>query len=202
MKPEQRMHGRVGSWIIAVTVVVVVMGALWIAVTMSGLSADNSRLEQQATASERKASTRDQQLRDLAAQVRKLGGTPVVVPPPGVAGSPGVAGQPGAPGRPGAAGSPGRSGGAGSPGPTGPAGPSGTQGAAGAPGQAVTGPPGPAGPTGPAGKDGKDGTDGKDGSPPSSFSWTYLGVTYQCTPTSDDSTAYDCQPAGAGRTAR
>lgn len=136
---------------------------------------------QQIRALDQKASTRDAQLRALAAQVRRLGGTPVVTPP--AAGSPGI---PGATGPPGPAGPTGRPG-AGTPGPTGP---TGGQGPAGPAGQSVTGPPGPAGPAGPAGKDGKDGA---DGSPPTSWTWTYLGVTYICTQTAPGSTTYECQ---------
>lgn len=195
---EHRVPGHIRSSVVAVGVVAIAMLALWVAVTMSGLSADNTTLQKRAAAQDQQATIRDQQVRDLAAQVRRYGGTPVVAPPPpAAAGSPGVAGQPGASGasgRPGVSGSPGASGTQGRAGVVGPSG------AAGPPGQSVTGPTGPTGPTGasgPAGKDGTDGkagADGKDGSPPSSWTFTYLGVTYRCTPSSTGSTQYDCQP--------
>lgn len=160
----------------------------------------NARLETQRSTAEhdrvtlaQQASVRDQQIRDLAAQVRRMGGTPVVSPPPGPAGSPGQPGASGSQGRPGVAGKSGQPGASvtGPPGKTGPTGAS------------VTGPPGPVGPAGSAGKDGKDGadgkpgSDGKDGSPPSSWTWTdQLGTTYTCTRTSPGATTYDCQPSG------
>lgn len=173
------------GWVIAWSVLFVGLG-LWV---NAGQDAQRSAQQRDRVTLAQQASVRDQQIRDLAAQVRRLGGTPVVTPPPpGPAGSPGAAGQPGVPG------AVGRSGTAGSPGPIGP---SGGRGPVGVPGQSVTGPPGPAGPAGKDGADGKDGKDGKDGSPPSSWTWTYLGVTYTCTPTSAGSSTYDCQPSGA-----
>lgn len=132
----------------------------------------------------------------LAQQVRDLGGTPKVTPSPGPAGR---AGQPGQPGRAGASGQPGRSGSTGPSGKPGSAGASGPPGTPGSPGTAgQPGEQGPAGPPGKDGADGKDGTDGKDGSPPSSWTWTYLGVTYICTPTSEGATTYTCEPDGVG----
>lgn len=105
-----------------------------------------------ATSSASDAASRAQQLYD---QVKRLGGTPVVQPPPPVAVGPaGPAGQTGATG------------------PTGPTGAAGQsppclltpqqcQGTDGKPG--TDGTPGPAGPAGPAGKDGQPGADGKPG---------------------------------------
>jgi Collagen triple helix repeat (20 copies) len=133
----------------------------------------------------------------LAQQVRDLGGVPKVSPqpgPPGVSGSPGSAGQPGQNGRNGSNGSPGTAGATGKQGSTGVKGPPGPAGATGVEGP--PGPSGPAGPVGPAGKDGKDGADGKDGSAPTGWTFTYLGVTYACTPDSAGATTYSCAPQG------
>lgn len=135
--------------------------------------------------------------RILAQQVRDLGGTPRVTPEPGPtgpAGSPGPSGQPGAPGSPGQNGRNGTNGLTGS---TGPAGPKGTQGAQGSPGPAgANGPQGATGPAGPKGDPGATGSPGPTGPPPSSWSWTYLGVTYTCTQDSPGSTTYTCSPSG------
>ena len=111
----------------------------------------------------------------LAAQVERLGHTPVAGPPgsrgePGesVVGPRGPKGDPGEPGPVGPSGSPGKKGSdgkdgsngepgtAGSPGAVGPTGPAGPAGPAGPQGET-----GPAGPQGPAGKDGTDGKDGQ-----------------------------------------
>ncbi|MDB5911098.1 MAG: hypothetical protein JWP34_5215 [Massilia sp.] len=184
------------GWVVAWSLLFVGL-AWWVHV---GFDDQRHAAERDRTSLARQAAVRDQQIRDLAAQVRRMGGTPVVTPPPGPAGSPGAPGQPGAAGSPGASGSPGRSGASGAQGSPGPVGPSGAAGAAGAPGQSVTGPAGPAGPSGPPGKDGADGkpgADGKDGPPPTSWTWTdQLGTTYTCTQTSPGATTYDCQPSG------
>ncbi|MET9086180.1 collagen-like protein [Streptomyces sp. NPDC004237] len=102
------------------------------------------------------------QARDaLAAQVERLGASPVAGPP-GSRGEPGrtVVGPSGPPGPSGASGAPGKNGsdGVSATGVPGAAGSPGVAGASGAPGAV-----GPSGPPGPAGQDGKDGTDGKDG---------------------------------------
>lgn len=102
---------------------------------------------------------------------------------PGRDGSPGADGQPGddgAPGTPGQDGEPGEDGAAGADGAQGPAGPEGSQGPQGEPG-----PPGP---------QGERGMQGPAGSPPSSWTFTYRGVTYTCTPSGSGSTAYSCEP--------
>lgn len=143
----------------------------------------------------------------LARQVQSLGHSPVAGPP----GSRGEAGQSivgprGPKGDTGASGkpaptitpSPGASGASGKPGvpgadstvagPTGPAGADST----------VAGPSGPAGPQGDQGPKGDTGDVGATGPAPSG--WTYTdgaGVTYECTPDSDGSTHYTCQPAPA-----
>ncbi|MFI1767537.1 collagen-like protein [Streptomyces sp. NPDC020800] len=132
----------------------------------------------------------------LAAQVERLGASPVAGPP-GSRGEPGrsIVGPSGPPGAPGPSGSPGKNGrdgkngangtdATGAPGATGPAGASGASGAAGA-----SGAPGPSGPAGPAGQDGKDGTDGRDGQTcPDSYS-------LQTPP--DDPDALVCRKDGA-----
>lgn len=151
----------------------------------------------------------------LARQVEDLGGTPVVGPPgtrgkpgPSVTGPPGPAGQPGedgdsATGPPGPSGSPGQPGRDGADGTsaTGAPGAPGADGSPGAPGEpgspGAEGPPGPQGEPGPAGAQGERGEKGEQGpagSPPSSWTFTYRGVTYMCTPSGSGSTAYSCEP--------
>jgi uncharacterized membrane protein len=156
----------------------------------------------------------------LAEQVERLGGTPLVSPAPiptgerGPAGQPGPRGEPGPSGpagrdgSPGPAGKPGKDGTPGRPGPTGPPGVQGSPGPQGEPGDTVTGPPGPKGGKGEDGKDGTDGaagpkgeqgdpgSRGEPGPPPSSWTFTHLGVTYRCTPTEPESTTYTCEPGG------
>jgi len=114
-----------------------------------------------ATSSAQDAAGRAQQLYD---QVKQLGGTPVVQPPPPVAVGP--AGATGATGATGQRGEPGQS----PPclltasqcvGPAGPGGPAGPEGKAGQTG--ATGPGGPAGPAGPEGKLGPEGPEGQPG---------------------------------------
>lgn len=161
----------------------------------------------------------------LAAQVQRLGGTPVAGPPgsrgmpgpvstvAGPQGPRGPRGEAGASGmpaptitpRPGASGAAGRPGAdstvpgpQGSPGAQGGAGPSGSPGPAGAEGS--PGPAGPAGQDGRNGTDGRDGVDGRDGSPPASWSWTDpAGTAYTCTRSggSDSSPTYSCAPGTA-----
>lgn len=155
-------------------------------------------------------STLASDVRVLRAQIQAKGGTPaapdptkavkdlpdraeVPVPIPGPPGPKGDTGSPGPSGSPGAPGSVGASGQPGAAGATGAAG--------------VQGAPGPAGPQGERGAQGER---GEQGPPPSG--WTYTdgqGVTYDCTPDSDDSTHYTCRatstpepsssPQGQGR---
>jgi hypothetical protein len=152
----------------------------------------------------------------LARQVEELGGTPVAGPPgsrgePGesVTGPPGPAGPPGDDGEsvtgpPGPSGSPGRPGrdgtdGASATGAPGVPGPAGSPGAPGPPGESVAGPPGPQGEPGepgPPGPQGERGEQGPAGPPPSSWTFTYRGVTYTCAPDSDGSTHYSCEQTG------
>lgn len=116
-------------------------------------------------------STLASDVRELRAQVKAAGETPVApdptkavedlpqraevpVPIPGPRGATGEQGEPGEVGQVGPSGSPGKDGADGSPGAAGPTGPAGPQGEQ-----------GPAGPAGPAGQDGHDGADGKDGEP-------------------------------------
>ncbi|GAA3172390.1 hypothetical protein [Nonomuraea roseoviolacea] len=139
----------------------------------------------------------------LSDQVEKLGGVPLVSPSPGPRGERGAPGPTGTAGARGRDGEDGRDGERGPTGPPGPAGPQGSPGPKGDPGPAVTGPPGPRGEPGEPGADGQDGKDGRDGDPgprgepgpPSSgWSFTYLGVTYRCTPADPGSATYTCQP--------
>lgn len=95
----------------------------------------------------------------LESQVRGLGATPVVQPPPaGPPGAQGAAGLNGIPGPPGPTGPPGSNGAAGSPGA---AGANGAPGAGGPPG--TTGPAGPSGAQGPPGQPGPSGAQGSPG---------------------------------------
>lgn len=136
-----------------VLVVVAVLGlAVWSWLSIHSLNADVATADSDArtaTTSAQDAAGRAQQLYD---QVKRLGGTPVVQPPPPIAAGP--AGQPGATGA------------------TGPAGQNppclltaqqcqGTDGKPGADG--TQGVPGPVGPAGADGKDGQPGADGKPG---------------------------------------
>ena len=158
---------------------VAVVVAAWIGLAISDVKA--------------RLATADRNNRILAQQVRDLGGTPKVTPAPGPTGPAGASGQPGPSGQNG------RNGSNGGPGSTGA---TGATGAAGSPGPAgATGPQGPAGPPGKDGQDGKDGATGPQGDtgpagpPPSSWSWTYLGVTYTCVQDSPGATTYTCSPA-------
>lgn len=147
----------------------------------------------------------DGDVRILREQVKAAGETPaapdpsravdeldkrVRVPVP-VAGPRGPKGETGEPGptvtpSPGPTGRPGRPGGDSTvPGPSG---------SPGEPGSDST-VPGPSGAPGRDGRDGSDGSDGKDGSPPAGWTFTYGGVTYNCSPTDPfdkDSPRYTC----------
>ncbi|MFI6793691.1 hypothetical protein ACIBG4_40805 [Nonomuraea sp. NPDC050383] len=146
----------------------------------------------------------------LSDQVERLGGVPLVSPSASP-GPRGQRGQTGATGTPGVSGRPGKDGTDGTAGPTGPPGPTGPQGSPGPrgePGETVTGPPGAQGDPGEDGQDGRDGAQGPKGDtgepgprgdpgpPPAGWSFTYLGVTYQCEPASPGSTTYTCKPGG------
>ncbi|HEY9375052.1 hypothetical protein [Streptomyces sp.] len=162
------------------------------------------------------ASVRDQ-VRDaerdnavLYDQVQRLGGVPLVSPSAGRQGERGPTGPAGQTvvgprGLPGPSGPPGPAGRDGKPGKDGAVGLQGVPGLKGDPGATVTGPPGVKGDAGADGKDGKDGSagpEGKQGEPgprgetgpaPASWTFTYLGVTYQCTPDEAGSTSYTCK---------
>lgn len=104
----------------------------------------------------------------LAAQVERLGASPVAGPPgsrgesgKSIVGPRGSTGPSGPPGPTGATGQSGEDGSPGATGAPGSVGASGQPGASGEPG--APGPSGPPGPAGPAGQDGKDGQNGKDG---------------------------------------
>jgi len=149
----------------------------------------------------------------LARQVEQLGEKPIAGPPgsrgdpddakPGPRGPRGPAGERGDRGPTGKPGNSGKDGDAGSDGKTGKAGVDGAKGEKGEPGQeGVQGEPGPEGPkgepgeAGPRGEQGPQGERGPAGPAPSSWTWTYNGVTYTCTPTSDGSTSYNCTSSG------
>jgi hypothetical protein len=149
----------------------------------------------------------------LSDQVKRMGGVPLVSPsagPPGERGPVGPAGQTvmGPRGLPGPTGPPGPAGRDGKPGKDGAVGLQGVPGLKGDPGATVTGPPGAKGDAGVNGKDGQDGKDGsagpkgeqgepgprgETGPAPSSWTFTYLGLTYQCTPDEPGSTTYTCK---------
>ncbi len=147
------MNGRRPRWLdilVSGGVLVAVGVAAWLALTISGLRADNSRLHGEVST--------------LSKQVVDLGGTPRVTPQPGPAGSQGVSGQPGASGAPGGQGVPGRNGSAGSQGPLGSPGAVGASGAPGQPGSpGQDGATGAAGATGPKGDTGEQGPRGEPG---------------------------------------
>lgn len=137
----------------ALVVIGIVGLALWAWLSIHNLQDHVAAAEGDAhvaTSSAQDAAVRAKQLYD---QVVKLGGTPIVAPPP----------QPGPVGATGATGATGPVGPGGPPGQSPPclATPQQCQGADGKPGQ--DGAPGPAGATGPAGKDGAPGADGKPG---------------------------------------
>jgi hypothetical protein len=137
-----------------------------------------------------------------------------VTGPPGRQGEPGEPGQPGPSGAPGSSGSPGKpgrdgddgsdgtsaTGAPGEPGEPGPAGSPGANGEAGPAGpagpQGEAGPAGPPGPPGPQGEPGERGEQGPAGPAPSSWTFTYRGATYTCTPDGDGSTHYTCRQTG------
>lgn len=56
--------------------------------------------------------------------------------------------------------------------------------------------PGPAGKDGAPGATGASGADGKDGKSPSSFSFTWAGANYTCTPNPPGSSTYTCAADG------
>lgn len=186
------------NWlVISIAAVVGVLG-VWASIQINALGSQLREAEQ------------NQQV--LSAQVEKLGGVPLVSPsagPRGERGEPGPSGPPGPTGPPGrdgrnavdgkdgAAGEPGRDGNPGAQGPQGPAGPKGDPGEPGPPG--AKGEPGADGDPGPQGSPGPRGEQGPRGEPgplPSSWTFTHLGVTYECTPTEPESTNYACKPGG------
>lgn len=194
------------EWIVATTMVFVVIFLGWLAVQVVSLTHELSTANVARDA--------------LARQVQGLGEKPVagppgsrgtagqsVIGPQGPSGPPGSAGSPGAPG-PTSTPVPGPSGPSGPTGPSGKEGedgddstvpgPSGVPGSAGSPGQDATGAPGP------AGQDGSAGPPGANGAPPAG--WTYTdrdGVRYTCAPVDGFDPAnprYVCVPESGGET--
>ena len=124
-----------------------------------------------------------------------------LVPVPGPSGAPGEPGRDGQdgvdgePGADGADGEPGEPGEDGQPGQDGLPGEPGEDGAPGEPGaDGAQGQQGEPGRDGVDGQDGRDGQDGAPGPPPSGWTWTWYGVTYECLPDAPGSTHYTCQP--------
>ncbi|WP_258904877.1 collagen-like protein [Actinokineospora sp. UTMC 2448] len=135
--------------------------------------------------------------RELANQVRDLGGIPVAQPVVGAQGPAGEQGPQGLPGEPGPTGPPGKDGRDGTPGRDGAPGKDGAPGTDGAPGEpGVAGPQGPAGPPGPACPEGYEQREsietGADGA-------TYPGVACvraDAPPTTTTSTTQPLLPTG------
>lgn len=98
----------------------------------------------------------------------------------GATGRPGADGEDGDDGDNGSDGSSGSTGDQGPKGDTGPAGPKGDR--------------GERGPQGPPGEPGPQGERGPEGPSPESFSFTYLGINYVCTPTAENDLDYTCSP--------
>lgn len=147
VRAEERRRRR-GDVLVGAAALVLGAALAWIVLSIQGLS-DDLRASNEA---------RDA----LAAQVQRLGATPVTGPP-GSRGEPGdsVTGPPGPQGERGPTGPPGPRGASGPPGPDGAAGEAGPAGTAGAGGAA--GPPGPRGEPGPAGPAGERGPQGERG---------------------------------------
>ncbi|MDQ0756062.1 hypothetical protein [Arthrobacter sp. B3I4] len=114
--------------------------------------------------------------------------------PPGSTGATGPGGPTGDAGAAGSTGQPGAAGPSGTPGQTGPTGPAGAQGPTGPQGE--PGPQGPAGADGQPGPPGPPGPNGASGTSPSSFTFTYLGTPYTCSPNPPGSSTYTCSSGG------
>ena len=118
----------------------------------------------------------------LARQVEQLGGVPKVSAGP--RGEQGVQGPPGIHGSQGPSGPRGQTGEKGATGKPGPAGGTGPSGSPGAPGErGPKGEQGPEGERGPQGEQGPRGENGDPGPPPTSWTYTWAGVTWTCTAT-------------------
>ncbi|GAA0637157.1 hypothetical protein GCM10009535_11830 [Streptomyces thermocarboxydovorans] len=200
LRKEERRWRR--GDILAVTGALVIGGAFaWIVLSVQGLTHELHTANQARDA--------------LAAQVQRLGESPVAGPPgsrgepgqsvrgpkgdPGDPGEPGDSGEPGSPGPSGSPGQPGQAGEDGEPGQPGPPGAPGSDGEPGANGEAgEPGPQGPQGDPGPAGPQGPAGERGPAGPPPSGWTFEYRGTTYECTPDGDGSTRYTCRPSDGG----
>lgn len=198
-------------WVLAVLSLLFGVFCLYLAMDNAGLAASNraygntQQQEKQNLAAEFEAAckTADFQQTTAGANVcrkaEKVAADPST-PPTGPQGIQGFQGIPGRDGVDGKDGQPGKDstvpGPAGAdstvPGPQGlpgadstVPGPQGERGPQGAPGADST-VPGPQGPAGPAGRDGQDGTG------PSSFTFTYLGMPYTCSPNPPGSSTYTC----------
>lgn len=201
-------------WAFLVLAVVIIVGLGWTVYNQVSATADKNTAQSNAA-------TLAQDIQTMCANQGKLmvddrdlcvKGEAVLQNPTGPI--PGPKGDQGAPGKDGVDGATGP---AGATGPTGPAGEPGKSGAdstapgpAGKDGAASTipgpqgpagkdGAPGPTGPQGPAGEPGAPGADGANGKPaaaPSSFTFTYLGTPYTCTPNPPGSSNYTCTSGG------
>jgi hypothetical protein len=186
------------NWPVIVIAALVAVLGLWASVQIGALGDQLRKAEEDSLT--------------LSDQVERLGGTPLVSVSPGPPGMPGERGgvgpsgppgPAGARGVPGPSGSPGPRGPAGVPGPVGPSGPPGAVGPSGAPGKdgadgkdGAAGEPGPRGEQGERGPAGEQGPRGETGPPPAGWTFTVLGVTYQCAPDEPGSTTYTCKPGG------
>lgn len=155
------------------------------------LAADVRKLRSQLEAEGETPSAPDPE--DAVEDLPERAEVPVPMPgPSGPRGERGPSGPPGEDGDNGDDGSDGPRGVPGSPGPSGQPGAAGEDGSDGADGAA--GPPGPTGPRGERGPRGEAGQRGPAGPPPSGWTFTYRGTTYECAPASEGSTHYQCEP--------
>lgn len=183
-----------------------VVGAIallvWLIVMVAQMSHDldqaDSRLDRAQASQTRNAAA----AKALAAQVRDLGGKPVVQPStiPGPQGAQGLPGLQGPTGPPGADGPPGDRGPQGRPGDTGARGDRGPDGATGSPGvdgqTGDTGAQGPAGPPGDRGEPGPQGPPGPQGEPgESAFPFTFT-FTVQTSPVQSTTYTVTCTVDG------
>lgn len=176
--------------------VLALAGCAFVLLLLTRLTNEVADSRTDAAANRQVASQNARAVRQLVAQVRRLGGDPVVKPsdmpagPTGATGATGLQGETGPAGAQGPSGPPGPRGNQGPPGPVGDTGNTGATGAKGDTGQ--QGPAGPQGPPGPKGDQGPKGDTGPAGYP-DSFTYTDVtGATYYCTDPDGDHD-YTCE---------